>query len=232
MHYKIIEIFDSLEGEGTRQGEPTTFIRMYGCNLNCTWCDTRYACSDPSKAKQTSLEQILSECEYGYKNITLTGGEPLLDYNIVELIAMLIKAGNAVNIETNGTVELSEVLAKLEKRKAKLKSGLGTLQFTVDYKLPSSGETDKMLWKNYLNLTEADSIKFVIGSAIDLEHAEKIIKRITEHYIKEKKSSPTLLISTVYGQFCPKELANHMLNNSVFSSVKLQLQLHKQLELK
>ena len=157
--YLVAEKFVSINGEGKRAGELAVFIRFRKCNLRCSYCDTMWANSDDCKAEMLSAEEIT---EYvintGVKNVTLTGGEPLLQYDIYYLIKMLMKNGLRVEIETNGSISIN-ALSKKEYRP----------DFTLDYKLPSSNMENFMLTKNYNYLTKNDVVKFVAGSISDLE---------------------------------------------------------------
>ena len=121
----VNEIFYSIDGEGLRTGELAVFIRLAGCNLNCSYCDTKYALKISNGNKMTIAEILEEVGKYNCKNVTLTGGEPLIHAHIKELIDELIKNGYKVNIETNGAVDISEYLNKC--------------LVTMDYKLPSSG---------------------------------------------------------------------------------------------
>ena len=124
---RVIEIFASIDGEGKRTGQPATFIRLMGCNLRCSYCDTKYS-FDITQSKDMSIDQILLECrKLVYHNITLTGGEPLLSKDAIILIESLCSIGFQVNIETNGTIDLRPYIKLRNARSL-------DFFFTVDYK--------------------------------------------------------------------------------------------------
>lgn len=208
--YPVAEKFVSINGEGKRAGELAVFIRFRKCNLRCSYCDTMWANSDDCKAEMLSAEEIT---EYvintGVKNVTLTGGEPLLQYDIYYLIKMLMKNGLRVEIETNGSISIN-ALSKKEYRP----------DFTLDYKLPSSNMENFMLTKNYNYLTKNDVVKFVAGSISDLEKAVEIIKKFS---LTEKCG---VYFSAVFGKISPAEIVE-FLKEKKLNNVRLQLQLHK-----
>lgn len=208
--YPVAEKFVSINGEGKRAGELAVFIRFRKCNLRCSYCDTMWANSDDCKAEMLSAEEIT---EYvintGVKNVTLTGGEPLLQYDIYYLIKMLMKNGLRVEIETNGSISINEI-GKKEYRP----------DFTLDYKLPSSNMENFMITENYNYLTENDIVKFVAGSISDLEKAVEIIKKFS---LTEKCR---VYFSAVFGKISPAEIVE-FLKEKKLNNVRLQLQLHK-----
>ena len=151
MSFAVAERFVSINGEGIRAGELAVFVRFRGCNLDCSYCDTRWANSVHCPSELMSAEEIAAyAAAEGVKNVTLTGGEPLLQADIGRLCGLLAEQGCRVEIETNGSVPIGE-LAEAESRPC----------FTLDYKLPSSGEEKAMLTDNYRYLTEGDAVKFV-----------------------------------------------------------------------
>ena len=153
---KVVEKFTSINGEGTRAGELAVFIRFKGCNLRCSYCDTMWANEPECPYKEETPEEILNYVlGTGIHNVTLTGGEPLLQKDIRDLIHLLLQAGLQVEIETNGAVDLA---AFCEERPV----------FTMDYKLPSSGCEDHMITENMELLEKNDTVKFVSGSQEDL----------------------------------------------------------------
>ena len=205
---KINEIFSSIDGEGLRAGELATFIRVSGCNLRCNYCDTRYALDDDS-GKDMNIKEILEEVDkYNVKNITITGGEPLIHKDIEILIESLIKKGYRINIETNGSVGIDKYLNKC--------------LITMDYKCTSSLMKKKMLLENIEKLTENDVLKFVIRES-DFENVEKVL----ETY----KIKSYIYISPVFNEVeLPKivEFMKKCNNKGInMSKVRLQLQLHK-----
>lgn len=208
--FPVVEKFVSINGEGSRAGELAVFIRFRKCNLSCSYCDTKWANSDDVNADIMTAENI---AEYvhntGVKNVTLTGGEPLLQSNIYDLIKILIMQGNSVEIETNGSISIAE-LSKQEYRPI----------FTLDYKLPDSLMEHTMLTENYKYLNKNDVVKFVAGSKSDLEKAVEVIKK---YNLTEKCR---VYISPVFGRIKPSDIVDFM-TGSKLNDVRLQLQLHK-----
>jgi len=210
MKYSIAEKFVSINGEGTRAGELAVFIRFSRCNLSCTYCDTKWANTDGCETEQLSPEQIAGYVYgTGVKNVTLTGGEPLLQEELYTLIEMLSEQGNSVEIETNGSISIAELSGKKYRP-----------IFTLDYKLPDSGMESAMELGNYSYLQAEDTVKFVSGSLSDLERAVEII----EKYELTKKCS--VYISPVFGNIDPADIVEFMKDKRL-NGVKLQLQLHK-----
>lgn len=210
MIYPVAERFTSINGEGRKAGELAVFIRFRKCNLNCSYCDTKWANTDDCPAEMLSAEQIAGYVYgTGVKNVTLTGGEPLLQENLGELIDILMEQGNSVEIETNGSISIEE-LSKRENRPS----------FTLDYKLPDSGMERAMELGNYNFLRKEDTVKFVSGSISDLETAVKII----EKYELLKRCN--VYFSPVFGKIAPADIVEFMRINNL-NGVKLQLQLHK-----
>lgn len=208
--FTVVEKFVSINGEGNRAGELAVFIRFRKCNLNCSYCDTKWANDNNAEAEFMTAEQL---AEYvrgtGVKNITLTGGEPLLQADIYDLISLLMEQGNSVEIETNGSISIAE-LSKKEYRPI----------FTLDYKLPDSNMENAMLTENYSYLCGDDVVKFVAGSKSDLEKAVYIIKKFA---LSEKCH---VYISPVFGRINPADIVDFMAENRL-NNIKLQLQLHK-----
>ncbi len=207
---KVAETFISINGEGTRAGELAFFVRFKGCNLSCSYCDTKWAnlpnvsCTDMSP--EEICRMILGS---GIKNVTLTGGEPLLQSDISGLIEILTENGLSVEIETNGSILLLP-FTKLCQRPI----------FTMDYKLPSSGMEDKMCLQNFELLDKNDTVKFVSGSKEDLETAYEIIDRY------ELLNHCHVYISPVFGSIDPADIVEWMKEKRL-NGARLQLQLHK-----
>lgn len=206
--FNVVEIFDSIDGEGKRTGELTTFIRLAGCNLRCSYCDTPYGLEFTQGDKMTTTEIINACKEFGNKNITLTGGEPLARVFIGDLITELALNDFEVNIETNGSVPLYKA--------PKLKN----VFYTMDYKCPSSSVEDKMDLENLKFLDEDDVLKFVVGSAEDLDKTWTILD--------EYKPKAQVYISPVFGKIEPVEIVNYMKHHKKsFANARVQVQLHK-----
>ena len=204
----VNEIFPSIEGEGLWAGVPTTFIRLYGCNLHCSYCDTRYACDGgKSEFKHLSIDDILQVVEvFGNKHITLTGGEPLLQKHVYYLVKELIHHGYHVNIETNGSQAVV------------LYTHYNDITVTMDYKSISSGENEMMLLSNLYALRSQDVLKFVVGNMEDLEDMHKVIEKYPLQC--------HIFISPIFGQIDPKDIVDYMLQHNL-QNCRLQLQLHK-----
>ena len=209
--YKIAELFISINGEGVLAGQLAVFIRFHGCNLNCSYCDTAWANDKNSAYTVMNEKQIYHYIkETGIKNVTLTGGEPLLNSNILLLLQELTADNNLhVEIETNGSIDLS-VYAQLSNPPV----------FTMDYKLPGSQMESKMRMSNFLLLQKKDTVKFVVGDRKDLDCAKEIITRF------QLISKCHVYISTVFGKINLEEVVDYMKINTL-NGVTLQLQLHK-----
>ena len=210
-NFKVVEIFESINGEGRRVGQLAIFIRLQKCNLNCSYCDTRWANGDDAPYTLMSEDEIYDRIlKSGIKNITLTGGEPLL-HKDVEIL--LEKIGNKPNlsleIETNGSIEL-EKFSKLKNPPL----------FTMDYKLPSSKMENKMCLDNFKYLTSKDTVKFVVGTIEDLKKAKEIIER----YSLIGKCA--VYFSPIFNSIDPIEIVKFMKENRL-NGVNLQLQIHK-----
>lgn len=210
--YKVVEKFVSINGEGQLVGQLAIFIRLAGCNLNCCYCDTKWA-----NEKDVAYELMTSKEIYEYikstgvRNITLTGGEPLMQEGILELLQELSKDKElSVEIETNGSISLKEFQVIKENRP----------KFTMDYKLQSSNMEDKMDIDNFNYLKAEDTVKFVVGNNEDLSRAKAII----DEY--ELTSKASVYISPVFGQIDLEDMVDFIKNNKM-NGVTLQLQLHK-----
>ena len=204
----VNEIFYSIDGEGLRTGELAVFIRLAGCNLNCSYCDTKYAIKANSGTKMT-IEEILKEVKkYKCKNITLTGGEPLIHKNVKELIDALLENKYKVNIETNGAVDVTPYLNKC--------------LVTMDYKLPSSMMESHMILDNLEKLTKNDVLKFVTEKS-DFYKIEEILKKY--------KIKSYVYISPVFGKVEPEQIVDFMkeMNKKGVNTkkIRVQVQLHK-----
>ncbi|MBR6872576.1 MAG: putative 7-carboxy-7-deazaguanine synthase QueE [Ruminococcus sp.] len=210
MSFAVAEKFVSINGESIRAGEPAVFIRFTGCNLACSYCDTKWANAPGCPAEQLTAQEIADYVQStGITNVTLTGGEPLLQKDLPELIALLTGSGHRVELETNGSQPIAQ-LSGLDPRPV----------FTLDYKLPSSGMESAMLTGNYKYLSGEDAVKFVSGSIDDLERAAQII----EKYSLTEKCR--VYLSPVFGAIDPADMVSFMIERKL-NGVRLQLQLHK-----
>lgn len=210
-NFKVVEIFESINGEGRRVGQLAIFIRLQKCNLNCSYCDTRWANGDDAPYTLMSEDEIYDRIlKSGIKNITLTGGEPLLHKDVKILLEKIGENPNlSLEIETNGSIEL-EKFSKLKNPPL----------FTMDYKLPSSKMENKMCLDNFKYLTLKDTVKFVVGTIEDLKKAKEIIER----YSLIGKCA--VYFSPVFNSIDPIEIVKFMKENRL-NGVNLQLQTHK-----
>ena len=208
---KVVEIFSSIDGEGIRAGLPVTFVRLYGCNLNCSYCDTPYShLIEEDKALEMSIDEIVNTVEHnGIPSVTITGGEPMIHKDIVELFDELIKRGYYVNVETNGTCQ---VPAKYDYTNS------DRIIFTMDYKCPSSGMCEEMSIANLNTLRHNDVLKFVVGSVHDMDEARKVLGMID--------SCPTVYFSPVFGQIAPDNIVKYLLEHHLYDC-RVQIQMHK-----
>ena len=199
---KVIEIFTSLQGEGVLMGSPTTFVRFEGCNLDCKWCDTAYA---RTGGKEMTPHQVLDEVE---KNtipfVCLTGGEPMLQEGILEIIADLLDAGHHVTVETNGSLPLESL------------PNSDDLLISMDVKCPSSGMSDRLHRDNLEFLGPRDQLKFVIADRVDYLYAKKVLR--------ENEINCPIIMTPVGGTEL-KELATWVLEDRLW--VRVLPQLHK-----
>lgn len=210
MTIPIIEIFNSIEGEGARSGKLCTFIRTAGCNLRCSFCDTTYS-YNVATAKHYEVKQLVEEVERiaQCKTITLTGGEPLMHAEVRDcFIPWLLERGFDINIETNGSIDLSQVDRHKHTK----------LMFTMDWKSPSSGMNSKMLVKNLDILQPRDVLKFVVGSEEDLNEMLCIVQTY--------KTAAQIYISPVFGKIKMADIVDFMKIKNL-DNVRLQVQLHK-----
>lgn len=198
---KINEIFYSIQGEGKWTGLPNIFIRITGCNLRCSFCDTKYAYED---GEDLSINQILNKIrEFSCKNICITGGEPLLQNETINLIDQLLENNYKICIETNGSKNIENLVKK-------------PLLVSLDIKCPSSKMSGKNYLKNISLLRNDDQLKFVIKNKNDYDYAKKIISKY--------KPVCNVFLQPVWGTD-PMELANWIMSDGL--NVKLGLQLHK-----
>ncbi len=209
--YNIAETFLSINGEGTHAGQLAYFIRFTGCNLRCDYCDTKWAQErSATRFHLTAVELYRQVKESGAKNVTITGGEPMIQSDIGELLALLCRDPELyVEVETNGSVDLRPYLGQ-SLRPA----------FTMDYKLSASGMEDRMFLPNLPLLTIQDTVKFVCGSQSDLECAREIIRNY------DLAHHTSVYLSPVFGSIQPADMVEFMKENHM-TGVTLQVQLHK-----
>ena len=199
----INEVFFSLQGESTHAGRRCVFVRLSGCNLRCTWCDTAYAFQE---GRERTFDSLLEEIEsYRCDLIEITGGEPLLQKNVQRFMEKLSDAGYEVLLETGGQINIGMVDNRVQR--------------IMDVKCPSSGESERNHWDNMSLLTDRDQVKFVIGNREDYDWAKQVISR----YKLEEKCP--LLMSPVFAMMSGRKLAEWILEDNL--KVRFQLQLHK-----
>ncbi|MFC5451671.1 7-carboxy-7-deazaguanine synthase QueE [Paenibacillus aestuarii] len=209
----MVEIFETVEGEGTRAGFPTIFVRLFGCNLRCTWCDTKYSYPPAEAENVLTIAEIVSEVsKYRSRHICLTGGEPLLygdkSLALVEALAALEQVDD-LHIETNGAIDLAPFVSRIASPK---------VRYIMDFKLPDSGEMGQMVMSNLGLLRKQDELKFVIGSDEDFRTAVEVLAK------HPTKALP--MFSPVWETMPPRKLVELMLQAGL-SGVKLNMQLHK-----
>ena len=199
----INEIYHSIQGESTLAGCPCVFVRLTYCNLRCNYCDTEHAFYDGIKR---SLGEI-ADAVAGYKCslVEITGGEPLLQKNVLPLMSMLCDSGYTVLLETSGALPIAGVP--------------GGVRRIVDFKCPDSGEEPRNDWRNVEALRPGDEVKFVIGSRRDYEWARQ---KIRDHRLHERA---TILLSPVWESDVRRSLAEWMLEDRL--PARYQLQIHK-----
>lgn len=202
----VIEIFDSIDGEGIYTGCLATFIRIAGCNLRCRYCDTKYSFTGGTKM---SIDEIIEKVDaIGNKHITLTGGEPLIHREVENLIDRLCEKGYTVNIETNGSVDV--VLYQFE-----------NTVITMDYKTISSGENDHMC-DNFIKLLRTKDVLKIVCNEDDFEDIEQMLKRV--------KPRAQIFISPIFNEIKPEMLVNfskRLRDKGICDNVRVQIQLHK-----
>lgn len=202
---RITEIFFSLQGETSRTGLPTVFVRLTGCPLRCGYCDTAYAFHG---GESLTLEKILAEvARYRTRYVTVTGGEPLAQKNCLALLKALADRGYSVSLETGGALDVSRVDARVSK--------------ILDIKTPGSGEAEKNLWTNLAHLTARDEIKFVLCGEADYEWAKQVLAE------RRLDRICPVLFSPSHHDLPAKMLAEWILRDQL--PVRMQVQLHKQL---
>jgi 7-carboxy-7-deazaguanine synthase len=200
---KVCEIFASIQGESTYAGLPCIFVRLTGCNLRCSYCDTKYAYDE---GLEMTVEEIMGCVRgYGLNLVEITGGEPLLQPDVLPLILQLLDSGVNVLVETNGSMEIGDV----DKRAA----------IIMDVKTPGSGMSDSVLIANFDLLKRIDEVKFVITDRSDYEWARELVR---QHRLSDKCS---VLFSPAYLQLESAYLSGWIIDDKL--PVRLNLQLHK-----
>ncbi len=199
----INEIFYSIQGETSRSGLPTTFVRLTGCPLRCSYCDTKYAFKEGSKK---SFDEVIIEINQNKtKYVTITGGEPLAQKNIYQFMKELCDLEYSVSIETSNAYSIENIDSRVS--------------IILDIKTPASNEVDKNLIKNYSNLKPEDEIKFVICNLSDFDWSKEYIKKY------DLTSNCQIIFSPSYEEMPLSQLADLILRDGL--DVRLQAQLHK-----
>jgi 7-carboxy-7-deazaguanine synthase len=208
--FKVVEIFESINGEGMRAGELAVFVRMKGCNLSCNYCDTMWANEADCEFEEMTADRIVERVKKsGIKNVTLTGGEPLLQKDADKLLKLFSDEKDIrVEIETNGSVNLSPFL-KYE-----------NTSFTMDYKLPESDMEKYMDLENFKILRKKDTLKFVASSVNDLKKAKDIIEKY------DLIDRVNIIFSPVFGKIELTDIVDFLKDNKL-NDVRMQLQMHK-----
>ncbi len=201
---RITEIFYSLQGETRTSGLPTVFIRLTGCPLRCTWCDTEYAFHG---GERMSLDAIVAETRrHQARYVTVTGGEPLAQPHCIPLLRRLADEGVEVSLETSGAMSLADVDPRIVK--------------VMDLKAPGSGELSRNLFENISYLDAKDQVKFVIADRTDYEWS---VSKLMEYQLDKRVSD--VLFSPVANLMDPQQLAQWILDDHL--NVRFQLQLHR-----
>jgi len=203
MSLRIYEIFHSLQGESSRVGLPTVFVRLTGCPLRCGYCDTEYAFH--GGATQSFEEILATVASYQAQYVCVTGGEPLAQKGCHQLLKMLCDAGYQVSIETSGAMDISQVDQRVS--------------VIMDIKTPGSGEESKNLWSNIAALSAKDEVKFVLVDRADFDWAKQTLGQY------DLPSKCPVLFSPVYKTLPPDQLAAWVLQDHL--QVRMQVQLHK-----
>lgn len=209
--FDVVETFVSINGEGTHAGQLAVFVRFAGCNLCCSFCDTMWANEPDVPCTRMTAAQICEAIDRtGVRNVTLTGGEPLLRDGMTALLRQLAQnLTRYIEIETNGSVPLAPF------------TGISpSIAFTMDYKLPGSGMEAHMCTDNFALLSKQDTVKFVAGSHADLERALEIIRQY------DLTNRCHVYFSPVFGKIQPVEIVTFM-QQHVLNDVTMQLQMHK-----
>ena len=201
---RLTEIFFSLQGESTLAGLPTVFVRLTGCPLRCSYCDTAYAFEGGERWEFDDVVKQINE--YGAANVCVTGGEPLAQNACLDFLKRVCDEGYLVSLETSGAISVADVDSRVIK--------------IMDLKTPSSGEVRRNLWSNVAHLTKQDQIKFVVGTDEDFDWLEA---KVMEYALNDRVDE--VLVSPVYEQYSLERLAERILASS--ARLRMQTQLHK-----
>lgn len=217
-NFHVVERFISINGEGRRAGQLAMFIRFAGCNLTCEYCDTKWANEPQTVFEEYSAKELYQQIqESGVKNVTLTGGEPLLQPDMPKLLELLRKDLRLrIEIETNGSVDIRNFLPA-----EKVEQIPDNVTFTLDYKTSVSGMENKMCLTNYQNVRSVDTVKFVVGCQADLWRAKEMI----ETYALIEKGCG-IYLSPCFGKIEPATMVDFLVEQKL-NDVNIQLQLHK-----
>jgi 7-carboxy-7-deazaguanine synthase len=200
---RVTEIFYSIQGESSYAGQPCVFVRLTGCPLRCTWCDTDYAFFG---GRDCSIEEILAKvATYGCRLVEVTGGEPLAQPESHSLLSRLCDAGYTVLLETSGAIDIAPVDPRVH--------------VILDVKCPGSGMTDRMHWPNLSTLAAKDEVKFVLADRSDYDWAREVLARY------DIAGRCLVLFSPVFGSLDVRQLAEWILADRL--PVRFQLQMHK-----
>ena len=200
---RVTEVFLSLQGETSRAGLPTVFVRLAGCPLRCRWCDTPYSFHGGESVPLATL--LARVADYGVPAVCVTGGEPLAQKHSAALLAGLCDAGHSVSLETSGALDIAGVDPRVSR--------------IVDIKPPGSGEVERNRWENLALLAPHDEIKFVLTDRADYEWAREVLRDKTLERICP------VLFSPVQGELAAEQLAEWILQDRL--PVRMQVQLHK-----
>ena len=200
----INEIYHSIQGESTWAGRPCVFVRLTFCDLRCNYCDTEYAFYE---GKKQTLQEIVDLVEkFQCPLVEITGGEPLLQKNVLPLMSMLADAGHTVLLETSGAHDISKIDERVHR--------------IMDLKTPGSGEVDRNHWPNIDHLSSRDEVKFVIGSREDYEWSRDKVQRFNL-----SARCHAVLFSPIFGRIDPRQIVDWILTDKL--DVRFQLQMHK-----
>lgn len=230
--FRVVEQFASINGEGRRAGQLALFIRFAGCNLNCAYCDTKWANEENVNYTEYTTEDIWNLIEKsGARNVTLTGGEPLLQPGMKQLLGRLRQEKQIrIEIETNGSVDVKQFWKTQATKTCETEFVVtpdpvddtdDNVSFTIDYKTAVSGMEHKMYMENYANVRSQDTVKFVVGSLEDMCKAKDIIQ---SYHLVEKGCG--IYLSPCFGAIEPAEMVEFLVEQRM-NDVNIQLQLHK-----